>query len=72
MKLGNDMLTTTQAAEMCGVTDQTIRRWIRLGRFPGAWRGLGDTSPYRIPRADVEAFIARKLAERGEGPTVRK
>jgi excisionase family DNA binding protein len=59
------MLTTKQAARMCGVSDQTIRRWIKEGRFPGATRGLGETSPYYIPREPVEAFVAKKLSERG-------
>jgi excisionase family DNA binding protein len=62
-----DVLYTSQVARMCGVTDETIRRWIRQGRFPGAYRGLGVTSPYHIPREEVEAFIARRLEERGAG-----
>jgi excisionase family DNA binding protein len=62
-----ETLSTTQVARMCGVTDETIRRWIRQGRFPGAYRGLGVTSPYHIPREEVEAFIARRLEERGAG-----
>jgi excisionase family DNA binding protein len=61
-----ETLSTTQVARMCGVTDETIRRWIRQGRFPGAYRGLGVTSPYHIPREEVEAFIARRLEERGD------
>ena len=60
-----ETLSTTQVAQMCGVTDETIRRWIRQGRFPGAYRGLGVTSPYHIPREEVEAFIAQRLEERG-------
>ncbi|RLC66969.1 MAG: hypothetical protein DRI48_03495 [Chloroflexi bacterium] len=62
-----EMILTSQAARMCGVSDETIRRWIRQGRFPGAYRGLGITSPYHIPRREVEAFIARRLEERGAG-----
>jgi excisionase family DNA binding protein len=60
-----EMLSTKEAARMCDVSDQTIRRWVKQGRFPGALRGLGHTSPFRIPRESVEAFIARKLEERG-------
>ena len=35
------------------------------GHLPGAWRGLGVTSPYHIPRKEAEALVARKLEERG-------
>ncbi|HET89485.1 MAG TPA: DNA-binding protein [Chloroflexi bacterium] len=52
---------------MCGVSDQTIRRWIKQGYFPGVRRSLGVTSPYRVPRVEVEAFITRRLEERGGG-----
>ena len=62
------MLSTTEAGRMCGVSSQTIRRWIRLGRFPGATRGLGVSSRYYIPREPVEAFIVRRLKERGDNP----
>ena len=53
------ILTTPQVAEMCGVTTMTVTRWIKEGYFPGVQKGLGLTSPYRIPADEVEAFIER-------------
>jgi CheY-like chemotaxis protein/predicted DNA-binding transcriptional regulator AlpA len=52
-------LTSPQVAAMCGVTPRTVHRWVRAGYFPGARKGLGITSPYRIPQDEVEAFIAQ-------------
>ncbi|HEC35368.1 MAG TPA: DNA-binding protein [Anaerolineae bacterium] len=60
-----DFLTASQVANMCGVSSRTVRRWVRAGFFPGTKRGLGKTSPYRIPREAVESFIARRLKELG-------
>jgi len=65
MSENEEMLSTSQVARMCGVTSETVRHWIRQGRFPGSWRGLGVTSPYHIPRSEVETFIAQKLQQRG-------
>jgi excisionase family DNA binding protein len=58
-----DTLTAPQAAEICGVTSKTIHRWIKAGYFPGARKGPGRTSGYRIPRGEVEAFV-EQTAER--------
>jgi excisionase family DNA binding protein len=52
-------LTTPRVAEMCGVTTMTVTRWIKEGYFPGVQKGLGKTSPYRIPQDEVEAFTQR-------------
>jgi excisionase family DNA binding protein len=60
---GQDTLTAPQAAEKCGVTSKTIHRWIKAGYFPGARKGPGRTSGYRIPRGEVEAFV-EETAER--------
>jgi CheY-like chemotaxis protein/predicted DNA-binding transcriptional regulator AlpA len=54
-----ETLTVPQVAEMCGVTPKTVHRWIKAGYFPGAWKGLGKTSPYHIPRDEVETFISQ-------------
>ena len=55
-------LTTSQIAEMCGVTSRTVNRWVRAGYFPSAQRAPGRTSPYRIPKDEVETFIAQMSA----------
>jgi len=51
------LLKTTEAAERLHVHPDTVRRWIKDGRFPNA-RKLGptDKSPYAIPEADIAAF----------------
>lgn len=59
-----------QAAEMCQVSKATIRRWIDAEMFPGATRGLGMTSPWRIPKSEVLDVIAQRLLERGSSLTV--
>ena len=61
-----EFIKASEAARMCGVSSRTVRRWIKAGLFPGARRGLGKSSPYLIPRREVEAFVARRLKELGE------
>jgi excisionase family DNA binding protein len=58
-----ETLTASQVAEMCGVTARTVNRWVRAGYFAGATRAPGRTSPYRIPKDEVESFIAQ-MSER--------
>jgi excisionase family DNA binding protein len=52
-------LSAPQAARMCGVSPQTIHRWIEAGRLPGTLKLPGTRHHYRIPREAVEAAIAR-------------
>jgi excisionase family DNA binding protein len=61
-------LSTAQAAERLGVTQQAIAKWIRQGLFPNAYKinPYGRTSPYRIPERDIEAF-EEKRKERSSG-----
>ncbi len=49
-----DILTTTEAARFCGVSAETIRRWIRTKGLPAYNTQLGLN--IRIRRADLEAF----------------
>ena len=58
-----ETLTASQVAEMCGVTARTVNRWVRAGYFAGATRAPGRTSPYRIPKDEVDSFIAQ-MSER--------
>jgi excisionase family DNA binding protein len=46
-------LSTRQAAELAGVAQGTIRRWIRAGRL----RAAGAGRLVRVRRADVEALL---------------
>ena len=61
-----EYIKASEAARMCGVSSRTIRRWIKKGLFPGARRGLGKSSPYLIPRREVEAFVVQRVKELGE------
>jgi Helix-turn-helix domain len=59
-------LTVAEAAQLCGLSTSTIRRYLRDGRFPGARQDPssipGQPGPWRIPPGDVlEAGLARQL-----------
>ncbi|WP_071392645.1 helix-turn-helix domain-containing protein [Bacillus tuaregi] len=44
----SDVYTSTEVAEIIGVTDQTIRRWCEKGKYPGAFQTEGRH--WRIPK----------------------
>jgi excisionase family DNA binding protein len=50
-------LTIAEAAQVCGVSTSTIRRYLRAGRFPGAQqvprRIPGQPGQWRIPTQDL-------------------
>jgi excisionase family DNA binding protein len=53
-------LTVKEVANHLGVTDQTIRTWLKRGRFPGA--RLEETplgSYWLIPQAALNGFSRR-------------
>jgi excisionase family DNA binding protein len=49
-----EVLSTTEAAAQCGVSPETIRRWIRTKGLPAYNTELG--LKIRIRRSDLEAF----------------
>jgi excisionase family DNA binding protein len=49
-----EVLSTTEAAAQCGVSPETIRRWIRTKGLPAYNTELG--LKIRIRRGDLEAF----------------
>jgi excisionase family DNA binding protein len=51
-------LSGPEAARMCGVSPQTIHRWVEAGRLPGTLKLPGRRHHYRIPLEAVEAVIA--------------
>lgn len=55
------MLTISEAAEMLGVSQVTLRRWDASGRFRARRHPINDYRMY--DRADVERL--RKKIERG-------
>jgi excisionase family DNA binding protein len=48
-------LGVEEAAHVCGVSDETIRRRLRKNRLPNAVRDGGPSSPWRIPLTDLVA-----------------
>jgi excisionase family DNA binding protein len=58
-------LTVAEAAQLCGLSTSTIRRYLREGRFPGAHQDPspvpGQPGQWRIPTEDLlEAGLARQ------------
>lgn len=53
-----DLLTTTQTGNVLGVSGQTIKNWVRDGRFTGYRVG----SRIMIPKAAVEEYVRRAAA----------
>jgi excisionase family DNA binding protein len=56
------LLTTRQAAERCGVTVQTVNRWVRENRLTPAVQGEGSTGTRFYRQADVDALAAHAAA----------
>jgi excisionase family DNA binding protein len=50
---GEPDLTTEEVAQRCRVSVQTVRYWIRTGRFPHAYRVGQGAGTYRIPAMDL-------------------
>jgi excisionase family DNA binding protein len=48
------LLTASQAASLLGVTDRTIRRWIKAERIPSLKLASGE---YRIPQGALLASL---------------
>jgi len=55
-----DDLTVQQVADMLGTNPARIRRWLRAGAFPEAWKPT-DTpqAQWQIPRSSVIAWRNR-------------
>ncbi len=52
------LCSTGRAAELLGVTRETIRRWIDDGYFPNSER-VKPGGHWRVSRADIAALKAR-------------
>lgn len=59
----NAVISTTDLAHELGVTPETVARWIREGRFEGAFQRRGR---WRIPIAEAQALAERYAAESDE------
>lgn len=58
------MMTVKEIAAHCGVTEPTVRDWIKAGYLPAHRPGAGRI--YRIRREDLDAFLLKRPQIRGE------
>lgn len=66
-RMVNDLIGTTEAAEILGVTSRTVKRLALIGNdLPPAHKMPGDTGAYLFHRADVEALRDRRAERRAE------
>lgn len=66
----SEILSTTEAAARCGVSPETIRRWIRTKGLPAYNTTLGMN--IRIRLSDLEEFARRhNILLREAGPELR-
>ncbi len=60
-----EWLTVPQVAERLGVSEETVRRWIRAGELPVLDLG-GPKAGYRIREADLEEFLQGRYGRVGK------
>jgi len=51
------LLSIPECAAMCGVSAQTVRRWVLSGRLKACKLGPGRSAPLRIRPEDLDAFV---------------
>jgi len=57
----SELLTTGQAAQLCGVGERTLWRWSRSGVAPRPIKlGLGPRAAVRFRRAELMQWIAAR------------
>jgi excisionase family DNA binding protein len=62
-------LSPNQAAELLGLTPETIRRWIRRGELRAIKTGDAPSSPLRVPVSELHARMhVRPEPEQEEVP----
>lgn len=54
-----DHLTVSEAAEVAGVTTQTIHHWIRTGHVEGHAHPMGNRSRWTVTKASMEGKTKR-------------
>ena len=55
--MSDELMTVAQVAARVKVNPETVRRWLRSGQLRGTL--LDDRAGWRIPKAEVDAFLAR-------------
>ncbi len=62
--MDDDLLTSTEAAQLMGVTRQTVERWVRENGLRAKVEVRGRRKVYRFRRIDLRDFARRWLDER--------
>jgi excisionase family DNA binding protein len=60
------ILTVSEVSELLRVNQDTVLRYLKDGKLNG-FRPGGRRAGWRIPRAEVERFIAERSGRPGEG-----
>ena len=55
--MATQLYTTEEAGLILGVHEETVRRWVKLGRIRGVELGTDLRTRLRIREDDLEAFI---------------
>ena len=61
------LLTVREVAERLRSSPETVRRWLRQGKLRG-FRPGGTKLGYRVSEEELQDFINRSPAARGEAP----
>lgn len=62
------LMDTGEAAEILGLSQKTVRKWLRVGRFPGAQKTNGKEGEWRIPAREVHAEAGNTKSQRTLSP----
>jgi excisionase family DNA binding protein len=54
----HEWMTVKDVAALLKVSEETVRRWVRVGELPAL--ALGKKAGFRIRPADLEIFIAAR------------
>jgi len=57
----SEYLSTSQVAEILGLTPKAVRDWIRKGELPAVRVG----KLYKVPKAGVELFLKKSNLKKG-------
>ncbi|CCQ15929.1 putative uncharacterized protein [Rhodococcus sp. AW25M09] len=55
--MSNSYLSISQVADELGLGTTTVRGYIAAGQLKASKLGGGKTSPIRVKRSDLEAFV---------------
>ena len=55
-----ELMTTAEVGQVFGVTSETIREWIKDGKFPNAIRPVRS---FKVPKSDVIDELRRTFGD---------